>query len=224
MATSDISQIAARVIWILGSGGTVFNASVDDDRFVLEEIERAVIETEAEVVRALCEASHPKRTTFLAWSADLANGDLIPTHIGQVEAVQIKPYTAGTFALGERTTRTNIKLWRANTNNMFDTLAHDANGSILAGYFNVTNETITFTGSSAQAKICTYSPDYASPALQVDAQFDDLLVAGSVPRLNKLGVPQALVMTYGQIYSMGMDTLRNGLSDNPDISAAQANE
>lgn len=224
MPASDIAKVTARVQWIIGSHGAAFDTTVSDDRFILEEIQRAIIETEAEVVRALCESYHPMRSTFLAWSADLNSGSQMPAHIGQVEAVQIKPYGGSTYAIAEETSRSNIRLWRTNTNNIFDPIAHDQNGSNLAGYFNITNETITFTGSVAQVKVCSYSPDYATPALQVDNQFNNLLVAGTIPRLNKLGVPQALVQTYGMLYSGGMDALRSGLNTSPDISLAQANE
>jgi hypothetical protein len=225
MATSDITKITARVSWILGSHGSSFDATISDDRFIQEEIRRAIVETEAEIVRAACESYHPMRTSFLSWSTDLSDGDTLPAHIGQVEAVRIKPYSGSlTYNSGESTSRSNIKHWRTNTNNIFDTIAHDANGSNLSGYFNITNETIRFTGNVAQVKVCSYEPDYATPALQIEDQFDNLLVAGTIPRLNKLGVPQALIMSYGSLYSAGMDAIRSGLTDRPEISVAQAGE
>lgn len=225
MAVANIAKLTARVNWIIGAHGSAFDATVLDDRFIQEEIRRALLETEAEVVRSLCEGYHPMRNSFLQWSADLANEDQIPAHIGQVEAVKIKPYSgAPSYSLAEQTSRSNIRDWRANVGNTFDTMAHNANGSLLAGYFNITNETLTFTGNVAQAKICTYVPDYTTPALQVDSQFDGTLVAGTIPRLNKLGVPQSLVATYGQQYASFLGLIRQGITEMPSLSEAQRSE
>lgn len=225
MANSDITKIVPRVTWIIGARGSAFDTTVSDDRFILEEIERAIIETESEIVRTLAEAYHPMRSTFLNWSVDLTNESAVPAHVGQIEAVKIKPYSASaTYNMAESTSRDNIRAWRANVNNVFDAAAHDQNGSALAGYYNITNNIISFTGSVAQVNICSYTPNYATPALQVDGQFDDLLVAGTIPKLNKLGVPQALIATYGVAYSEGLSALRGGLQSAPEIAVAQAVE
>lgn len=222
MAAASLEKLTARVLWIIGAHNNSFGATVSDDRFIQEEVRRALIETESEVVRALAESYHPLRTSFLAWSSDLADGDTVPAHIGPIEAVRIEPYDGGTYVMGEKTSRENIKLWRLNTGSVFDAVAHNASGSALSGYYDLTNQTITFTGFAAQVKTCTYAPDYATPALQVDDRLDGMLVAGTIPRLNKLGVPQALIMTYGQLYGSQMQMLRMGLSEMPEISEAQS--
>lgn len=224
MPAADISKLTARVTWLIGARGSAFDTTVLDDRFILEEIQRALVETESELIRTLCESYHPMRSQFLAWSNDLTNGDTLPVHIGQVEAVRIEPYAGGTKIPGESTSRENIRLWRANTANIFDTVAHNANGSALAGYYNITNETIVFTGNAANVKICTYTPNYSTPALQVDNQFDAALVAGTIPRLNKIGVPQALIMTYGQLYANQLQMIRGGITQMPDVAEAQARQ
>ena len=224
MAVSDIEKIASRVGWIIGSHGATFVDTVNDDRFILEEIQRAIIETESELARDVCEAYHPMRMPFLAYSADLENGDLIPERIGQVESVLIQPTSTAIpedWVVGEYTSRTNITAWRANVNNIFDAINHDQAGSSLSGYFNLTNDTITFTGYRAQVNICTYIPNYAAPALQIDNLFDPALVSGAIIRLNKLGVPQAMTSAYGQIYAAQRQLIRQGAMAMPDINEAQ---
>lgn len=221
MSVADLAKVTARVLWIIGARSSSFNDTVSDDRFIQEEVRRAIYETEAELVRAICESYHPMRTSFLAWSADLNNGDPVPAHIGQIEAVKIKPYTAGSYELAESTSRENIKLWRTNTNDIFDAIDHNVIGSSLAGYYNVTNNIITFTGNVAQVNICTYASNY-STTLDIDDQFDGALVAGSIPRLNKIGLPQALVLSYGTMYGRMMSEIRQGLTLSPEIGVAQA--
>jgi hypothetical protein len=225
MAIADLEKIVARVAWIIGAHNNVFDDTIADDRFIQEEIRRSVIETEAEVVRTLCESYHPMRSDFLGWSADLTNGETLPPHFGHVEAVRIRPYSgAGSYEVAESTSRSNIKSWRTNTANVFDAIAHDATGSSLAGYFNITSETITFTGHRAQVNVCSYDPDYDTPELQIDANFDGVLVAGTIPRLNKLGVPQALVASYGNMYANFLGLIKQGLSDMPSLPEAQISE
>ena len=223
MATSDISNIRNRVLYILGAHNNAWPATLSDDRLQTAEINRAIVETEAEIVQALCSSYHPMRTSFLTWSA-VVNGAEVPEHIGQIESVEITPYSGGTVVLGEATSRSNIQRWRENHNNIFDTIAHSTTGSNLAGYYNLTNNTLTFTGLSARVRICSYSPDYATPALKVNDQFDSMLVAGTIPKLNKLGVPQALVSTYGQAYMNLLGLIKQGVENLPEIPEAQQHE
>jgi hypothetical protein len=137
--------------------------------------------------------------------------------------VQIKQKAGGTFALAEKAEREDIRQWRENYNLIFDPIAHDQNGSQIPSMFNITNETITFTGNVAQVYICSYTPNYATPAFQIDNKFDNGLVAGSIPKLNKLGVPQALVQHYAGLYQIARTSIRQGLTSMPEISTAQAN-
>jgi hypothetical protein len=224
MAVADIAETTARAIWILGARdtGATYNNTVGDDRYDQEEFIRAAIEAESEIVRVLAEAYHPAREPFLAWSAALAHGDVIPAHIGQVEGVQIEPYSAaGYIKVGIKTSRANIDLWRENHNNIFDAVDHSTNGSNLAGYFNLTNQTILFTGLNAQVKICTFIPDYTTPAHQVSNEFESLIVAGIIPKVYKDGVPPSLIQHYSREYQQGLMALRGGLNSAPEINVAQ---
>lgn len=199
---------------------------MNDDRYILEELQRAILETEAEIARDICESYHPMRSAFLSWSADLDNGDNLPDHIGQVEAVRIVPYSGASlpdsYIVGESTSRENIKAWRLNTNNMFDAANHNASGSALSGYYNITNGTITFTGHAANVNICIHVPNYTTPALQIDNIFDNAIVAGTIPKLNKIGVPQGLAASYGAVYDRQRQAIRQGNMTMPEIPAAQA--
>jgi hypothetical protein len=215
MAVADIAKTVARIIWTIGArnDGGAFDNSVSDDRFIQEEIIRAAVETEAEIVRALCEGNQPARIPFMAWSASLNNGDNLPVHIGEVEAVEIT--TGSGTVIGEATTRDNIKAWRLNHNSRYGSLAHTAAGAITAGYFNITNQTIVFTGVSAKVKICTFTPNYT--AHQITNDFESGIIAGAIPKLNKTGVPPSLVTHYENQYSNWLSAIRNGHKSLPPI-------
>ncbi len=224
MAISDITSITSRVIFLLGAQDSLgsFDGTTDDDRFDEEEIERAVIETESELMRDLAETYHPFRSNFLEWSGDLAHGDTLPAHLGQVEAVQIKPYSsASDYISAQSESREMIRLFRQNYNNRFDSYDHDEENSQLAGYFCLTNNTLEFTGASARVKTFSYTPDYDEPSLQIDAVFDGALVAGAIGKLHKIGVPDDVTMHYSQQYSQMRQLIRTGVLTMPEINTLQ---
>lgn len=226
MTIANIQKTTARASWLLDTraDGAVFNNTIADDRFIQEEFIRAAIETESEIVRALAEAYHPKRVQFLAWSSDLADGDTLPAHLGQAEAVQIAVTSSSAFKIGESTTRSNIDVWRENYNKMFDPIDHNITGTNLAGYFNITEQTIRFTGTKARAKICTFTPDYTTPAHQISDEFESLIISGMVPKLHKRGNDANIIQHYQNLYNQGLAMIRQGMTFVPDLTVAQKSE
>lgn len=223
MATAEISKTFPRVSWLVGARGAAFNSTTDNDNFIAEEITRALIETESEIAQDLAESRHPLRGNLLAWSADLISGDIIPAHLGEIEAIQIKPYSGALgYEPAESTSRENIRLWRENYNQTFDSIAHDALGSELAGFYNLTGQTLTFTGYRAQAKIFTFNPNYS--AHQIDANFEPNIICGAIPKLLKIGVPAALAAHYGNQYQNMRNLLRGGHSQMPEVQEIQKSE
>ncbi len=226
MALATIAKIGDRVAWVIGarlSAGTYGSGvdTTDDDRFADNEIKTAIVETETEIVRDVCEANHSRRNDFLALSSVIANGASIPEHIGQIESIHIEPYSSAGYSLAEKTTRTNIRLWRENVNNRFDAINHDQSGSKLSNYYSLDNNIIEYTGLNAKANICTYTPDFATYVLQLDDLFANALVAGSVPKLLKLGIPANLVQHYQGLYDRARNSIRSGSEVLPDIEIEQ---
>jgi hypothetical protein len=216
---ADLTKVTARVLWIIGAQSASFNDVVSDDRFVQEEVKRAVVEAEEEVARIICEISHPQRVTFLT-SSSVAHSSVIPQHIGPIERVVITRWTGDSGVDGEKTSRDNILRWRQNLNNIFGTLAHNATNSPLAGYYNITDDVLYFTGQSAVVHYCNYTPNFTS--LQIDASFEHMLVPGAVVRLNKIGVPQELISSYGALYSQALQLLKTNQETIPELPMVQA--
>lgn len=171
MGIASINRVGARVAWLIGARSDSFKYEVEDDRFNKNEISNAIIEAEAQIVGDFAEAGHSQREPFLAWVPDagMAHNDVVPGHRGQIEAVRIVPYIIhdqedvdAPWIPGEKTSRYNIEQWRENHNHIFDPIAHDTLGSNLAGFYDLTNQTIGFTGVKAQAKVVDYDPLYAT--------------------------------------------------------------
>jgi hypothetical protein len=225
MAIAEMDNVGARVAWLIGARTDDYEFEIDDDRFQKQEIQKAIVETENDLVRDFAEGHHPQRFDFLEWLPDLGldSGDLIPAHLGQIEAVQIKPYSAGSYAPAYPTTDTNIKLWRDNHNNVFDAIDHNVTGSNLAGYYNITQQSIDFTGYKAQVKIVNYEPDFDYPGglLQINDYWEGVLTAGAITKLAKIGVPAEIVGHYQRQYDKARMEIRNGLNSAPEIDMSQ---
>lgn len=216
----DINKISSRVNWLIlaNAGGAPFNNTVDDERFNIEEIKRACIETEAEVFRTLAESYHPARVNFLDWAPDLAHGDTIPMHFGTVEAIQIKPYTGAEYQKGKEVpSASEINDWRANLDNVFGSYGHTEAGSALAGYYYLENSTIYFTGLSARAKISTYIPNFSTLALQLSDDFAGITVCGAVAKIKKDGTSGETSSYFAGQYIGLTNQLRAGMRQLPEI-------
>jgi hypothetical protein len=225
MAVAIMANIGARVCWLIGArltNGTYSLSTADDDRFDDTELKTAIIETESELVADICEAKHSWRGQFLALSAVITNGGLVPEHDGQIEEIWIEPYSgAGYITQGEKTSRTNIRLWRENPANRYDAVAHSTSGSKLAGYYALDNETLTYTGFSAKVMSATYVPDFATYVLQITNKASNALVVGAIPKLYKFGLSQDVVSNAGNLYGQMRNLIRQGSQTMPEIEMEQ---
>lgn len=243
MGNASIARVGARIVWIIGARGDSFAFEVQDDRFDKHEIAQAIVETESELVRDFAESYHAERIPFLVWapSAGLDSGDVIPTHIGQIEGIRIFPFDMDTDDLnsidledanvksGQATTQTNVQMWRENyhsdddADGIFDAEDFDQDGSILAGYYNRTNDTLDFVGTKAQVKIVDYTPDYSdgSPtdygSLQISDIWESDLVAGTVAKLAKLGVTQDILQQNTSAYMQARSLIRTDAKPEVDV-------
>lgn len=239
---ASIDRVGARVVWILGARGDDFAFEVEDDRFNKYEIANAIIETESELFSDFADAYHPERADFLAWlPADgLDSGNTVPGHLGQIEGVRIFP-TSDTetfnpdedeWVTGQSTTDTNIRLWRENyrpidgEEGIFDLNDHDQSDSMLAGYFNLTNQTIEFTGGKAQVRIVVYNPTYPDASaftygtLQIASRWERALIAGTISKLGKIGVDPNILSSNLLAFNGARMAIRQGLSASPEINQA----
>lgn len=91
MATADIQRVGAQTVWAIGARSDNYAFEVEDDRFDIDEIANAIIQTEAELVRLFADAGHPQREPFLTWlpTNGQASGVAVPAHIGQIEAIRV---------------------------------------------------------------------------------------------------------------------------------------
>lgn len=216
-----MTRVGARVAWSIGARSNTFAFAISDDRFKLQDIAQAIVETEAELIQDFADGYHPQRP--ITW-VEVAHQGLIPAHTGQIEGVRIYDED-GNYVTGKETSASNIEQWRAN-GTIFDALPHTDPDSTLFGYFDISNQILEFTGVTAQVGIVQYEPDYptsdsALGSLQVDSQWEGHLANGAIKRCVRLGVPAALVMHYGAMYDTGRQRILQGINAAPEIAAVQ---
>lgn len=109
MPATNLQTCQKRVISILQAnrlnpyGGVVGTGSSQNSRYqVNQEITDAILEADAVICQArISTPGDPYRNTWMSVSADIANGALIPPHIGVVTGLQVKvgsTYTDARFA------------------------------------------------------------------------------------------------------------------------------
>lgn len=207
MPAANINKIIPRVLWIMGSHNGGFNTTVSDDRFILEEVQRAIVTTESNLVKAICQYGHPLRKLY-ELTAVVSNESTLPKRLGEIIKVS-SIASDSTEKDAEFTSRTNILLWRENPNNMYDTLPHTDKNSILFGYYNITGEIVYFTGVNAKIYYSDYTPDFTTYNLTLPDYMEDALVSGTITMLMKLGVPEDVLMTHSSIFNSIVNDIKN---------------
>lgn len=154
MAAKEII-VLKRVFEILNaSAAGQFTDTVDSNNYqrVKEDLEEATREGAMLIARAiLSNPSHVHRNLFISSTATaLTHGGELPDMAGENDLIEIKPHSAGSFAVGQRRDVQEIQSYRDNPSSIYDSVAHNASGSRLSGYYAFYNGRFYFTGDSAQ--------------------------------------------------------------------------
>lgn len=172
----ELDVVKKQVIAILGlaprdvSGVAVYSPTVadGDTSYHDNEIERAIVSGNSEIMRAICETvGHGHRYLFTAPQA-LTHEEDLPAHIGEIGVPRITPFNgAGYTIVGKRKSVEEINAYRHNPDSLYSTTAHNAssNGlhSKLAGFYAIDGEVIYFTGYSAVSDVANFvESDYSN--------------------------------------------------------------
>jgi hypothetical protein len=150
--------------------------AADDPRRNETELTNIILAADARICAArAARVGDGYRSLFLALSASIPHGGVIPDHIGPIEQVVIRHvatdsvYKAGKF--DPHLTLDDIERWRANLGSYG--AAHDAAGSVLSGYYIRRGSQLFYTGNDAKAQIATFVRSGACQAPETD---EDMLV------------------------------------------------
>lgn len=193
----------------------------DNQRWTQGEVDDAILNADAEVIRAICDnPTHGARRTFLT-SSNVAHGGQIPAHLGPIDSV-IFTITGGAYA-GTRVGDFQRKGIEEDNRNPLsltlippryfiegDILYHNATGLVSAGASAVT----------VAVYYCTYS---RTAACQAPDEMYHAVKAGAMSTLvNKEGrYPDAQGVWGGQFAAM-LQSIRAGAMSIPAMSEAAA--
>lgn len=159
-------------------------------------------------------------------SADLVyTGEVapeIPDSIGEYGPIEIQIGPTATWTLGQHCdSEIEIVMRRENAGNIFGT-AHDEDGSVTGGFYNVLRPKIYFTGTKARIWVGAFTPNYAAPVCKAPDIYLNVIVVGAVARLRKEGdlVPDVFVMA-GQMFQNYLAMIRRKEMVIPDIELIQ---
>lgn len=160
-AVADFTQCQKIVTALLNAGPDDFSFSVNvgDERFgtigaASDQVKEAIYAADEQVFAAIAETEgHWARPDLMDWSSLLDHLDEIPAHIGKTGDVQILTAVASVYVGAQPATVAEIREWRRADNNSFGALGHQTAGNALAGYSEIRDNVIHFTGYRAAVKI-----------------------------------------------------------------------
>lgn len=128
-------------------------ASTNKDRHATG-ITEAVREAALMIAQAICSnPSHPHRNAFISETPTaLTHAGELPDLAGENDLIEIETKTA-TWSPGTPRSPQQIHDYRQNISNAYSSIAHDADGSPLSGYYAIHNGRVYFTGSDARIYI-----------------------------------------------------------------------
>jgi len=161
----DLATVRGRLIAALNAAPAATWATTittaDDDRRNDTELNNLILAADARICKAHASRyGDGYRSLFITDSLSLTHGAIIPDHLGPIEQVRIKysgsdsTYRAGKF--DPLVTLDDIERWRANPGGICGP-DHDADNSLITGFYRVHGNEIFYTGSDAKVYIAVFT-------------------------------------------------------------------
>lgn len=195
-----------------------FAGKINDDRHTIQEIDEIMFESDEMIYNAIAETpGHWAQPDLVVLSSSVSNAAAIPTHVGNIVEVLIQKVTAAAYLPAVRwPCIPDINNWNANTgtapNNIFGTLAPNAAGSALSGYWEIdSNGYLFYTGQDAKIRLFTYIR--SAVALQSPGIYTSKLINVGMARLQlKDGDDPQAASVWGKFAESDMGMIRAGVS------------
>lgn len=215
VVVTNITLVTNRVTGILLAGtddGVYGGVSASDQQeYDPTEVRDTILSIDAMVCLAILETlGHPYRSQFTSFSAVLNHMDEIPAHVGVTGMPRFKIVLGDLVWVDGVEVRSidQIKLWRENYNNIFQSMAHDAVGSKIGGRYAIKGQQVFFTGAQMSVEIPTFTQDRATFLCQSPENYESTVVAGTVASLLKDGADPQMHGYYNQRFQSDMAAIR----------------
>jgi hypothetical protein len=103
---------------------------------------------------------HVHRNAYVSSAGvTLSHQGELPDMAGEMDLVEIQPYSGAAWQTGAPRDVQQIESWRLNPFDLYDSVAHNASGSALGGYYAIANGRFYFTGFAARGYFPEISRD-----------------------------------------------------------------
>lgn len=198
-----------------------YTDSLGDTSYASEELDRAVVSASSMIMQAICETEGHEHRGLFTNAATLTHGAALPMHYGPIGVPRITPYSGASYTLsGKVKSVEEIAAYRANVNNRYSLTAHNAEGpggnhSKLAGFYAIDNNSIFFTGFSADTLAANF--DETDAPLLPDS-YHQLGIDLAIWNLKKDGDNSDIFSNSGSKAVAGIALIRGQKQGQPSLS------
>lgn len=170
------------------------------------------------LLRALAETPNEYRGVLVNVVA-LTHLQILPEHQGQPAYVEIQKYNGGLWRQGDRRDYRKIESYVANPSFIYDDQVHTANGSSLAGYFDIWEKRFYFTGFAARAGLAqVVRADVATKIPDVLENTWIRLAVGESAKAGDGNFSMSVASSYGQKGMNDLGEFKAGKRVFPEVS------
>lgn len=200
MATLDFDRVKKRVFDLIGaSPAGTFSATINPRSKTRSAaaISAAVEEAGLRVLQVIGSFPNEFRSNLIN-VLPAQHGELLPDHLGKPAFVEIQRFSGAPFRTADQRDRTKIESYRANFNKIYDPFDHNEEGTSLAGYFDIWERKLFYTGFAAQVGLA--QADRADVVTKIPDFFESTVVKLALANLPKAG-EGAYVLQIAQFYN-----------------------
>jgi hypothetical protein len=188
MAVADQTRVKKRLLEILNladAGTYSTTLSARNKTHSTTAIDDAITEAGMTVLKTCAESPSSEYKSALISTVTITHGSQLPDHIGKVAFVEIQAYSGAPFRRAEQRPLARIEAYRENNSLIYDSIAHDTQGSTLSGYYDIWENKIYFTGNSCRIGIATVTR--ADTATKIPEVLENCWIGLSVEGCVKAG-------------------------------------
>lgn len=209
MAALDFERVKKRVFDLIGASPSGSFSATINPRSKTRSAAAIVAACEESGLRVLQTiASFPNEfRSNLINVVDAQHGELLPDHLGTPAFVEIQRYDGAAYRTGDRRDKVKIESYRANVNGIYDTVAHNQPNSAFAGYYDIWERKLYYTGFAARVGLA--QAQRSDVTTKIPDFFESTVVKLALANLPKAG-EGAYVLQIAQFYNSAAE---NDLSE-----------
>jgi hypothetical protein len=200
MATLDFERVKKRVFDLIGASPSgSFSATINPRSKTRSApaIIAAVEEAGLRILQTIGSFPNEFRSNLIN-VLPAQHGELLPDHLGQPAFVEIQRFDGAPFRTGDRRDKTKIESYRANINKIYDTFEHNEENSSFAGYYDIWERKLYYTGFAAQVGLA--QAQRSDVTTKIPDFFESTIVKLALANLPKAG-EGAYVLQIAQFYN-----------------------